>query len=398
MLPAMRALPRGRWWIRCAGLLCCACCAGCEGFGQADADAGAGAEAGLADRGAGAEGPAADGGPRPDLGPVPDAPRSDAPPTPGGACRPLALDCLAPTDPKVFEVPSEGTLAEAFAAANAGDTVQIKGLKVPAGWWIPPHVIFRGCAGASITGGIAFKGDGGAVEGFAVSGQIVANRTGAYVIRRNRFVATSGSSAAVSATATDGIVAAAVTAVVEANWFEDRARGVEALTRYDTLTHSVTITVRNNIFTHVDKPIVISEDGLVGKISARIEHNTIHAFDTALTLTSLSEIPIIAGTLLADGKTGVFSSSAYEVSYSAAWQVTTPHSQPPLSGSFASGDPAFVDAAGGDLRLAASSPLVDRIPSSPAMPAEDFAGCPRPVALSGGAALGDIGALETQPE
>ena len=118
---------------------------------------------------------------------------------------------------------------------------------------------------------------------------------------------------------------------------------------------------------------------------------------TAISLTSISELPLISGTLLAQGQTGVSASSAYEVRHCALWQVTTPHTQPPFGGAFANGDPRFVDAAAGDFRLAPGSALIDRIPADPAMPAEDFAGCPRPVALSGGPALGDIGALETQP-
>ena len=72
-----------------------------------------------------------------------------------------------------------------------------------------------------------------------------------------------------SASAADSLVSATAE-----NWFEQRPHGIEARTYYDTLTHAVEITIRNNIFVGVDKPVSISEAGLVGKITATIEDNT----------------------------------------------------------------------------------------------------------------------------
>jgi hypothetical protein len=199
-----------------------------------------------------------------------DAPLSDAPVV---SCRTIPLPCLSSTPSTVIEVPSEATTSQAFAQAKAGDTIQIKGGSLGYGWKIPPFVTLRGCAGAQIAGNVVFVGSGGTVEGFEVPGEVIANRTGAYTIRENRFTG-NGTTYGVSASAADSLVSATVTVVVEENWFEQRAHGIEARTYYDTLTHAVEITIRNNIFAGVDKPVSISEAGLVGKITATIEDNT----------------------------------------------------------------------------------------------------------------------------
>jgi hypothetical protein len=200
----------------------------------------------------------------------------------------------------------------------------------------------------------------------------------------------------VSARSVDALVSATVTAVVEANRFEERENGVEARTQYDTGTHSVEITVRNNLFDGVDRPVTISEGGLVGKITATVEHNTLHDFNTGLQLTGTAQPVKTRGNLLVKGTKAVSASSPFEVSYSATWQVADLGSTP-FSGVFASADPALVDPAAGDLRPGATSAVVDVIPVSAPMPVTDLLGCPRPVAVKGTEALGDMGAIELQP-
>jgi hypothetical protein len=366
-------------------LLALAAAARCRGFSP------------QADGAAPGDGPAAGEGQRSEARASDARSRETGEPPLEGPCRELVLPCLDPADAKVIEVPAEATAQAAFAAAKAGDTIQIRGLSVGAGWAIPPYVTLRGCAGARITGGIRFAGSGGTVEGFEVSGQIVANESGSYVVRYNRFVGGGAASeAGVSARAVDGLVSAAVVALVESNWFAARSRGLEARTKYDTGVHSVELTARNNIFSGVDYPIDVSEGGMVGKIAVVLEHNTLHAFKTGVALFGMGGKSALRGNLLAVGELGVGGDSPFELEHCMGWQLKTAHSQPPLAGALAVGDPAFVDAAGGDLRLGAASAAIDRVPAGAPVPTEDYQGCPRPVAFLGGEARADIGALERQ--
>lgn len=311
------------------------------------------------------------------------------------SCRAIPLPCLDPADSKVIEVPSEhGKLDAAFAAAKAGDTVQVKGLSVGAGWAIPAYVTLRGCGGAKLLGNVRFAGSGGIVEGFEIggAGQVVANATGSYLVRFNRVAAsTLTSEAPVSGRSIDGLVSADVTLVVEGNWFEGGARGVEARTKYDTGTHSVALTVRNNVFSGVDRPLDAARSGLVGKVKLSIEHNTFRDFETAIALYGLSDTTKVAGALLVNGAVGV-EGGPLEVQYSLCHGVGTTSLQPPLTGSFATGDPQL-----GAGLVPGAGPARDAIPAAASVPAEDYYGCPRPVAATGGEAKADIGAVEAQP-
>jgi len=359
--------------------------AGCQPFREAS-------DAGQPDRGV-------------DDGPRDDGLRSDAPATdlPVGTdsqikpCRSIPLLCLDPSPAEVIEVPTEASAADAFDQAKAGETIQIKGASLGAGWKVPAYATLRGCQGAKIAGDIGFAGSGGVIEGFEVTASIVANLSGAYTIRFNRFSG-STTSHGVSARSVEGLVSASVTALVEGNWFEQRPYGVEARTYYDTGTHQVDITIRNNIFTGVDQPIEINESGLVGKIDAKIEHNTLHDFTTGIYLGGLEQKVVTSGNLLVHGTTAVAGAgnSVYEASFSALWQVDKVGISP-IGASFADADPLFVSAGAGDFRPGAGSTVVDAIPTTSPMPGEDYLGCPRPVALKGTAPLGDIGAIELQP-
>ncbi len=309
-------------------------------------------------------------------------------------CRAIPLPCLDPVDPKVIEVPGEqAKLDAAFAAAKAGDTVQVKGLSVGAGFAIPAYVTLRGCAGAKLVGNVRFAGSGGTLEGFELTGagQVVANQTGSYLVRFNRV---SGSTlsveAPVSARSIDGLVSADVSLVVEANWFAGGERGVEARTKYDTGTHSVALTLRNNVFTQVQRPLEAARSGLVGKVKLGVEHCTFEGFKTAIALFGLAEKTLVAGSLFVSGETGV-EGGPLEVQYSLTHGVTTASLQPPLAGSFAKGDPLL-----GPGFVPGPGPALDALPSSALVPGEDYYGCPRPVAYTGTDARADIGAVEAQ--
>ena len=321
-------------------------------------------------------------------------PLTDGAVTPGAACKPKVLPCLDPSPADVVEVPSEKTFADALAQAQAGSTIQIRGLSIPAGYRVPALVTLRGCSGAKIIGGIGFAGTGGTIEGFEVTGQIVANRTGTFVVRDNRFTGTDAT-AAVEGNSIDGLVSADVKLDVVANLFSGRPRGVASSTRYDTGTHTVNLTVQNNIFSGVDAPVVVTRGGLVGKITARFASNTFHGFTTAFYFGSVDR-PTLVGNLLSSGTAAVGGDSAYEVSYSLLSGVTSPGGATALSGTFAVGNAGFANAAQGDFQLTTGSDALDRIPVGTALPADDFAGCPRPVGRPGAPALGDIGAFEAQ--
>jgi hypothetical protein len=374
---------------RCAWALVLALGA-CSGFREVPGDGGAGdggddlGDAGLPDL-AGADLAGADFAGA-DLGPP-------------GACRVLPLDCLDPAPATVIEVPGESTAAAAFANAKGGDTIQLRGVSLGAGFQVPAYVTLRGCQNAKLSGGLSFAGSAGTVEGLEVSGTVVANRTGSYVVRFNRFVDGGvASEAGFSARSVDGLVSASVTAVVDSNRFSGRAMGVEARTQYDTMTHEVAITIRNNIFDGVASPVTVSESGLVGKITAKVEHNTFHAFDRAVRLFSVDHmLVVIAGNAFSTGTHAVDANSAFEVQHSFVWQVTTPAPMAPVAGAFVTADPLFADAANGDFRLGPGSLLVDAVPAAIPVPAEDAVGCPRPRALLGGEVKADVGALEAQP-
>lgn len=381
-------LRRSRWLL--ALTTCVAACSDLKVSDSTDAASAPGTPDGDAttDGGGPFDGAGADGGGRP---------ATDSGVGPGQACRKVPLDCLDPGPANVIEVPTEATLTDAFANAKANDIVQVKGQTLGAGWAIPAYVTLRGCNGAGIGGAIRFAGSGGAVEGFVVSGSIVANATGSYVVRQNRFVAGGApNEAGVSGRSIDALVSASVTLVVDANVFDGRAAGVEARTSYDTMTHAVDVTVRNNVFLHVKNPFVASEAGLVGVVVATIEQNTFFDFDTAIALGSVDRTTKTSGNLFAQGTTAI-SGSAYEAHHSMVWQVTTPAGTPPLAGTFAVGDPAFVDAGKGDLRLGGGSAAVDKIPNGYPVPGEDHQGCPRPAGAPGALPQSDIGAFESQP-
>jgi hypothetical protein len=352
------------------------------------------ADAGTVDAAPGPDVEALDAEVAPDAPAAPDA----TPYVPNEPCRELTLPCLDPSDPDVIEVPGETTLSAALMMARANQTIQIRGAALGAGVRVPAFVTLRGCAGARIPSNLAFAGSGGTVEGFEVAGEIVGNQSGTFVVRYNRFTGTpSTRDAGVSARSIDALVSASVTMIVESNRFEGRSVGVEARTAYDTMVHEVDLTVQNNVFVGVTTPVYVSEGGLVGRIDARVEHNTFYRFEHALELNSVTSVTHTRGNLFAAGLRAVSSNSPFDVAYSFVHDVETPHMGPLVSGSFAQGDPDFVAAADGDLRLGPASAVVDRIPEREPVPSLDYYGCPRPQALRGVDALADIGALEAQP-
>jgi hypothetical protein len=307
-------------------------------------------------------------------------------------CRTLTLPCLDPAPANVIEVPSESTAQNAFMTAKTGDTIQIKGLQIGAGFRVPSGVTLRGCSGAQIVSTLAFVGTTGIIEGFRVPGSIIANTTGNFTIRYNTF--TGGGTVSdygVSARAVDGIVGATVNATVDSNLFEKRSNGVEARTTYDTMTRKVTLTVRNNLFTQVDKPISTDEGGLVGVVDLNVEYNSFADFKTAVRLSSLTNPAHLTANLLAFGDIGIDGDSAYDLSQDRFHMVTTPHVLGPTSGMALSGDPQFIDRGNGDLRLGPASSLINALPPGFAGPSVDYFGCPRPAA-----GRGDPGAIEAQ--
>lgn len=359
--------------------------AGSPGDAGADPDAQTPADAGSVDAQ-----PPRDAGPTNDAGPAMDAGFVPNPP-----CEAAILECLDPTLPEVLSVPDEMTWTDAKELVQANQTIQIRGLNVGAGIRVPPAVTLHGCEGAAIVGAIAFSGLGGRVQGFEVTGSIVANQTGAYVVRKNRFISTASGEAGVSGRSVDALVSARVTLIVEQNSFVGRS--VAAATRYDTMQHEVSIQVRNNTFASCDTCITVDEAGLVGQIDATIEHNTFYGFSNAVALYGLALPTPLNANLFVDGTRAVSGNSQFTVQYALLDGVTTASQLPPFSGAFAQGSAGLVDPSQGDFRLSINSDALDLVPAGVATVSEDFAGCPRPVAYRQGTALGDLGAFEAQP-
>lgn len=321
---------------------------------------------------------------------------SDAGVLPADACITLPLDCLDPSAPNVIEVPSERTMQQAVNEAQAGTTIQLRGVSLPAGWRVPPFVTLRGCAGAKIIGAIGFDGSAGTVEGFEITGSLVANKSGSYVVRYNRFTGSSNDPG-VDAMSAEPYLNVQVTMRAEANRFEGRPLGIAASTRYDnSMTRTVAIDIENNVFHAVAQPVLINQAGLSGQVQARITSNTLVGFDQGVRLFAQNnpQQAVLRGNLFTQGTTAVSGAVPFSVEYTIVHAVGTASSVPPIAGAFIQADPGFVDAAAGDFRVT-SSFAIDAIPSGTPVPATDHQGCARPA----GAALpprADIGAYESQ--
>ncbi len=330
-------------------------------------------------------------GGRDDRGGTSDAaPEADA--DPSTSCAGFPLDCLDPSAARVFEVPTEGTIAAALANAKTDDVVQVKGVAISSAIVVPDRVTLRGCGGAQITNAVTFGGSTGTVEGFVVSGHVLVDRTGDFEVKDNRFTgALPVDPLAGVDVVTPGAGAVVVTLLVEGNRFERRTKGVSVATSAGTGSRSVSITIRNNLAVQVAHPFVVAGSA-AGKVTADVSFNTVaFGFDIALygkTYESLTT----RGNVFVSGTTAIETlGGEYDAPDSIAWQVTTPTFTEPTTGPLTVVDPKFVSVATEDFRLGAGSPAVDVVTTSP-VPARDLSGCARPVG-----AKADIGALERRP-
>lgn len=313
--------------------------------------------------------------------------------TDGGAqspCGQLAgLPCL-PRGTRVLEVPTEASISAALTAAQTGDTIQVRGVTIGGNLTLPGFVTLRGCEGAGLAATVRFNGGAGAVEGFSsITGGIVANATGSYFVRDNIFraPATAGTPG-VSARSIDGLVSADVTMRVERNLFTDRDVGVEAATRYDTMTHTVTLTVINNAFRSVTAPVTASEAGLVGKIALRVEHNTFVGFDAAVRLTDVTYMtPAVVSNVFSNGTNAIAGNSVFTTGDEIAWMVTTiVGGGSPLAGTFDTRDPLLTNPMNDDFHPMSGSPALGRVGTPAGVPDVDLYHCPRPSLRALGAA------------
>lgn len=296
-------------------------------------------------------------------------------------CEPVRLRCLDPADPRVIELPLE---MDQLDDVTGGDTIQVRAARV--GFFrVPPFVTFRGCEGASLTGNLLLEGDA-VVEGFDTTdtAAIAANRTGEVIIRDNRIAGTD--EGAVLVESRDAFIGHRVIATVERNVFTGGRTGIVASTRFDNAVRTVDITVRNNLFIGVERPVVLSETGLMADITADLAFNTYVDFDTAVQVFGMDRPPTIRTSVFAEGTLCAFSNVNYRAPQNVFWNVEDDASRPPIDGAFTRITPAFVGA--GDYRLLAS-PAIDAVRAD--FPFEDVFNCPRP--LGAGA---DLGALESR--
>jgi hypothetical protein len=309
------------------------------------------------------------------------------------SCRTLPLPCLPPAG-NVYNVSSSADVQTAFAGAKSGDTIQIVGLSLGAGFRVPSGVTLHGCMGAQITDTIAFAGLLGTIKGFVVPGAIIANATGTYVVRANRFVGGGSTTyAGVNGLANQGIGNADVTLTVEGNWFSLRDYGVQALTAYDTGVHDVNLTVRNNIFYGDGKAgVSIDQSGLAGHINVAIAFNDFVSCGHGVELTTVTPTTPLFADIFYLGGVAVVSDSPYTVMNVDYYGDLATMGALPMGGSFQNADPLFADWANNDLHLKPGSPLIDAVPIGTSdVPIDDYFGCPRPV--GNGA---DVGAIENQ--
>lgn len=312
-----------------------------------------------------------------------DAPFRDAgrPDIPSPVCEERRLPCLPPDTEGLVEV----TTYEHIQNASAGDLLQVRGLRLGR-TRLPEYTTLRGCEGAEITGTLTFNGGRGLVEGFIVSGAIVGNQTGDYTVRDNEFRC-SDAEGCLEASANDGILGHQVTMVVERNRFTGGMLGIVSSTRYDNMSRTVDIQIRNNIFDGVVTPIRLSESGLTGAIDALVEFNTFVGFGVAIDIFGVDSLPTLRGNLFVNGETGVRSNVPYSAPFNMGWGLTTPTTMTrPISGGITEIPASFADGMG--FRLQPTSLAVDAAGST--SPPDDFARCQRP--LGGGA---DVGAHES---
>ena len=334
--------------------------------------------------------------------PAPDASDPDRPDAPGPsdpdaasptptACRVLPLDCLDPSPANVIEVPSEATLAEAFASARADDTVQIRASAVTEAVAVPERITLRGCSGAQLAGAVSFAGGSATLEGFLVSGSIRVARSGSFVIRHDRFVPDPEATGvpAVLAEATDSS-SNAIVLLVDANRFEGRKLGIQLRTVGGL---GLQATLQNNVFAGVQKPTLVAQPSDV--TPPVIVHDTFFDFGTAIGIQSGGAFT--AANLFVRGSIGIESNGGeFQAHDSMAWQVTDPFFTPPTAGVVETVDPQLTAPEAGDFTLSAGSPALDRVTPSNRTPAEDLAGCARPAGASP-PLRADLGALERQP-
>ena len=298
--------------------------------------------------------------------PMGDANTTDAAPN---SCMPQALPCLPDNTPRLINVTTSADLE----LATAGSILQIRGQRLGR-FRIKPFVTLHGCDDAELVGAITFDGNAGTVEGFIVTGVVVANQTGSYVVRDNIFRGSFDRLGQLQANARDGVIGASVEMIVERNRFEDGEIGLSASTFYDTMTRQVTLTARNNYFINVQRPIRLSEGGLVGKIDATLEFNTLVNFQEGVSFFDVENLPTLRANILAGGDLGVRSDQAFVAPLNMGWDLVTPSNMAPVSGEITIIPPSFQNST--SARLSADSLAIDAAGNMG--PPEDHDGCLRP--------------------
>lgn len=331
-----------------------------------------------------------------DAGPV-LPPNPDAGVGPEIACEDLQVRCYDFAPANIIDVPGEMTLADAFATAKSGDTIQMTAGYIDGTMQLPAGVTLHGCIGATVRGTLLFGGGSGLVEGMMVTGQIGADTSGDYTVRKSYFLKSDvADQAGLLLSANFG---AAIKITVSQSNFSARDLGIYAGTGKGAATGSY-LRVENCLFDGVATAVKLARVGtLSSPLRARIASSTFYGFSTAISMKGLGNYDgtvDIAASLFGTGARAVEGDSLFgvSVSYSFTNDVVVPWGESKPPNPFVDIEPGFVNTGFGahDFRLKKGSAAVDRIPVTVAVPSKDIYGCPRP----GGAAV-DPGAYESQP-
>ena len=325
-----------------------------------------------------------------DEGVSPDALLIDAGPPPM-ECEVVPPPCLDASRPDVLVVTDRASQASALAAAQPGQTIMFRGVRIDTPVEVPPSVSVFGCEDSRVASELRLTGGTSRIEGFEVTGTLLTRGSGQFTIRLNRL---GGQGMSPSLAVRLGAAATSTPAdiLIERNRFGRRDRAIEITSTFDETPAEVRIQVRNNIFRGIRRPVFVAEAGPEQGVGLALAYNTFFNFDEAVRLDRVGPTVESFANVLVKGSRAFMGIGPYTTTEDFVWELTSPGGLPPVRGAFTTMDPRFVDAVANDFRPGPDSPLIDRITEAQRIPDRDHFGCPRPIGRGA-----DVGAVERQP-